>query len=126
ISSGGMHPTKQNEALASKAPKLQPEDARIDWSMTTDEIVNRVRAFNPRPGAWTMWQGKRLKIYKATSSSDMSTGDIGTLDVLDERVLVDTGGERISLEEVQPEGAKRIAAGEFVRGYRPASGDRLE
>lgn len=128
IEVSAVHPTHQNESVrggATSAPKLTADDARIDWSMGETAIVNRVRAFNPRPGAWTTWRGKRLKIFKASSSSDASTGEPGTLDVLDERLLVDTGEMRISLEELQPEGAKRMSAAEFVRGYRPASGDHL-
>lgn len=125
IEVSGVHPTHQNSSIATAAPKLSSDDARIDWSMQESAIANRVRAFNPRPGAWTTWQGKRLKVFKASTSSDMSIGEPGTLDVLDERLLVDTGGERISLEEVQPSGAKKMSAAEFVRGYRPASGDRL-
>lgn len=125
IASGGVIPKPQNDSMASLAPKLSTQDARIDWSMEGPQIVNRVRAFNPRPGAWTLWSGRRVKVWRASISTDTSIGDPGTIDVLGERVVVDSASERIALEEVQPEGSKRMSGAEFVRGYRPSSGDRL-
>lgn len=123
---GETNPMPQKEDLATYAPKIGPEDARIDWSLAGEEIEARVRAFNPKPGAWTTLRSKRIKIWRLSLSGDASTEDPGTIHVDGERILVDTKGVRIVLDEIQPEGGKRMSAAEFVRGHRPMSGEKAE
>jgi methionyl-tRNA formyltransferase len=115
----------QPEAGSTYASKLTSEDAHIDWSVPASSILNRIRAFSPRPGAWSVLNGKRLKILKARLA-DRGDGSSGVLSVTSEGGLrVGAGEGALELEQVQPEGRSRMTAAEFVRGYRPRPGDRL-
>lgn len=64
---GRLRWTPQDPAAATFAPKLGPEDGRLDWSEPAAALARRVRALAPRPGAWTEWQGERLRVLAATS-----------------------------------------------------------
>ncbi len=112
--------TPQPEEGVTYASKLTPEDAHIDWTMPAEAIHNRVRAFNPRPGAWTTLNGKRLKIWQADLAPQLSEAVPGTVTVDGEELVVDTGSERLRLRQVQPEGRARMTAADFVRGYGSA------
>jgi methionyl-tRNA formyltransferase len=118
-------PTPQDDSRATYAPKLKVEDARIDWSLPAEEISARVRAFNPKPGAWGMLGPKRIKIWRTAPSNEHSTGAPGTVEIRDETILVNTGTKRLFLEEVQLEGARRMDAAEFVRGHRNLLRDQI-
>lgn len=122
-----VEPQVQNENEATNARKLTPKDSRIDWSLPPHIIVRRIRAFDPRPGAWTMLAGKRLKLWRAMAA-DVSTPlpDPGTVIATAPDLLVSTGGGAIALQVVQPESGSRLSAAEFVRGHRPVAGDRFE
>ena len=111
-----MTPQVQPEDGVSFASKLTPEHAHIDWSMPAEQIRNRIRAFNPRPGAWTSFNGKRLKIWRA-EPIDRSSHAPGTLSGHDGEPTVHTGTRQLRLVEVQPEGKARMSGPEFVRGY---------
>lgn len=136
IESGKATPEAQNESLATYAPKISAEDAHLDWSKPAEKIANKVRGLTPRPGAWGVLNGKRLKIWKAKEGLELpgdpadltdaaSAGPPGTLYIEGDRMLVGTGSGLLALEEVQPEGKARMNAGEFIRGYRPATGDLI-
>jgi methionyl-tRNA formyltransferase len=141
IECGAIERRPQDDDLATLAPKLTPADARIDWSQHAPAVVNRIRAFNPRPGAWTMAGGKRLKIWRArvhpgnggaeveeAAPGKRSPGAIRALAAVpgaDAGMLVGTGSGEVLVEEVQPEGSRRMAAADFLRGLRPATEARL-
>jgi methionyl-tRNA formyltransferase len=118
------HPQKQ--ALASFAPPINPKERKIAWDRPAEEIYNLIRALNPTPGAFCLWRGKRLKIWKAEKALDREGvhGVIIELTSLGPVVATGTGGLR--LLEVQPEGRRRISASEFMRGYHPVVGEKLE
>lgn len=126
LEAGGLTPRTQDASEATFAPKLTPADARIDWSLSAAEIANRVRAFDPRPGAWGMLGGRRLKVWRARVSAERPAGPPGTLRLdAGEKMVVEVGGGRLLLEEVQPEGGRRMSAAEFIRGHRPKTGDAI-
>lgn len=115
----------QNYALATYAPKLNRDDGKIDWAERADVIERKVRAFNPWPGAFTTVAAKsgkprNLKIFSA-SIVDL-TGEPGEILPTEERSLVIAASDRaLSLEEVQPEGKRRMTSAEFLRGFNVAS-----
>jgi methionyl-tRNA formyltransferase len=116
----------QDDTHATYASKLTSEDAHIDWSLPADKVVNRVRAFNPRPGAWGILNSRRLKVLGAAATRLPSDAAPGVMDLSEPKVLaVNTGSDRVILTEVQPEGRSRMGAEEFIRGYRPKSGDLI-
>ena len=116
---GRLHeitPTVQPEEGVTYASKLTPEHAHIDWSLPAEQIRNRIRAFNPRPGAWTTFNGKRLKVWRA-ELTEIRSSHPGTMSGQAGELTADTGSQRLRLLEVQPEGKGRISGAEFVRGY---------
>lgn len=110
-------PQPQPEEGVTYAAKLTPEDARIDWSLPAEAVRNRIRAFNPRPGAWTVLNGRRLKVWRAEDSGDFSRRAPGTVTLEGEDLKVHCGSGSLLLTEVQPEGKGRMSAAEFLRGY---------
>jgi methionyl-tRNA formyltransferase len=125
LEAGSIEPQPQDGSLASYAGKLTPEDARIDWGQPGGSILNRVRAFSPRPGAWTTLDGRRLKVWKARphggpapdgAPGSFAGGAGGSL-------VVATGEGGLKLDEVQPEGGRRMSGAEFLRGRRGAGGN---
>lgn len=119
----------QNQAEASLAPILTKEDGRIDFGRTAHEIYNRLRGFQPWPGAFTKFRGKMLGVTAARptakTTANSSPGE-GQLLVRGSQLFVGCGqGTVLDLLEVQPEGKKRMATHDFVQGHRPHDGDRL-
>jgi methionyl-tRNA formyltransferase len=120
----------QDETLATYAPPLGPEDERIVWSDPAEAVFNRVRGLNPWPGAYSVWRGKRLKIWwvepkeKATIP-DPRPGRIVAVDS-DGIEVTCGGGQAVVLKQVQPEGKNPMAVSEFIRGYRPRLGEEFD
>jgi methionyl-tRNA formyltransferase len=124
MESGEGRPVPQDDSQATNAPKITPEDARLDWSRPAKELARRVRAFDPRPGAWTRFRSKRLKVYGARRR--LGEGEEpGRVVVEGGELSVQASDGRLVLFEVQPEGRRRMTGEEFVRGYRP-DGELLE
>jgi len=114
----------QDNSQASLAPILKKEDGLVDFSRSAAEIVNRLRGFQPWPGAYTRFRGKSFQIIKARPGTDAVPQ--AELRVTSDRLLVGCGhNSSLELLEVQLEGKKRTAAQDFVRGYRPAEGDKV-
>jgi methionyl-tRNA formyltransferase len=125
LESGTLHPEPQDDSRATYANKMSPDEARIDWTLSATAINNRIRAFNPRPGAWTMFEGKRLKVM-STEVSDTGDGKHpGEIRLDRESLFVGTGSGELRLIEVQPEGRGVMSAEEFVRGRRISGGEKF-
>lgn len=127
---GDLEPQPQNEALATYAPQIKKDEGRINWRESADAIARRVRAFYPWPGTFTHWQGKSLKIMRATvidSWSPAGNEDLfpGTVVAAAEGPAVVTGEGALQLLEVQLAGKRPIEADDFARGARGFVGARL-
>jgi len=118
-------PQAQDHSRASLAPILRKEDGRIDFSRSAAEIHNRLRGFQPWPGAFTGFRGKQLVICSARVVIGTGLPSPGSLLVEDNRLLAGCRDCFLELVEVQPEGKKRMAARDFINGYRPQSGEKL-
>ena len=117
IAAGTVTFTKQNNSLASPAPKLKKEDGMIDWKLTAPEIVNRIRAFYPFPGSCTgCGNGRTLGITNARVVPIAHTCEPGTIISISETLLVAAGKDAVELIEVKPECKKAMKAQEFVCG----------
>jgi methionyl-tRNA formyltransferase len=126
LQAGTITPRKQEDALATLAPILTREDGRIDFARDAAEIYNRWRGFHPWPGAWTMLDGKKLTVHAMKPIKDAAGAEPGVIGVEHGRLLVACGGgSAIEIVELQLEGKKRMAAGDFLRGHALASGMRL-
>jgi methionyl-tRNA formyltransferase len=118
-------PQVQDHSRASLAPILRKEDGRIDFSRSAAEIHNRLRGFQPWPGAYTSFRGRQLVICGARVVVSTGLPSPGSLLVEDNRLLAGCHDSFLELVEVQPEGKKRMAARDFINGYRPRSGEKL-
>ncbi len=119
-------PVPQDHAQATLAPILKKEDGLVDFSRTATEINNRLRGFQPWPGAYTQFRGRGLKLISAAPEDTPSNLSPGELRVGDEKLYAGCGQRTVlQLLQVQPEGKKIMAAREFVNGYHPAAGERL-
>ena len=115
-----ISPVVQDHSHATLAPILKKEDGLIDFKLTATEIHNRLRGFQPWPGAYTSFRGKNLKIIDARPATDGFSLTAGEMRVAGHRLLVGCGATTIlELIQVQPEGKRGITAKEFVSGYRP-------
>jgi len=112
---GDIVPEKQDEAQASYAPILKKEDGRIDWSLSADEIVNRVRGFEPWPGCYGSLRGQRVHVWKAKQAG--GSFHEGHLQMLGKKLYAGCKGGAIELLEVQLEGKKRMTAAAFLNGF---------
>jgi methionyl-tRNA formyltransferase len=124
LEAGMIRPQKQDDARASLAPILKKEDGRIDFSRSAQEIFNRFRGFQPWPGAFTTFRGKGLNVTAIKIAAERLAP--AELLVREGQLFVGCGNESaIELLEVQPEGKKRMAARDFVQGYRPETRERV-
>jgi methionyl-tRNA formyltransferase len=124
LPSGTLRPRPQDHAQATLAPILKKEDGRIDWRRSAPEICNRLRGFQPWPGAFTTFRGKNLNIW-AAAPVDRRVPQ-GELAIDGDVLIAGCGGDTaLELLEVQPEGKKRMPAVDFIHGYRPRSGEHL-
>jgi methionyl-tRNA formyltransferase len=119
-------PVQQDHAQATLAPILKKEDGLVDFNRTAIEVHNRLRGFQPWPGAYTQFRGKSLKLIAARSEDALANLVAGELRIGDEKLFVGCGARTVlELLQLQPEGKKIMAAREFINGYHPAAGERL-
>lgn len=115
---GTITPQPQDDTLATYAPKIRPEDARLDWAQPAAVVRRAVRAFNPMPGAHTTFDGARLKVHLAVAAE--GSGQPGEVLRHDPAgPVVACGSGALCLTEVQPAGKPRMSGEDFVNGYRP-------
>ena len=116
----------QNHEEATYAPLLTKELECIDWTQSADNIHNLIRGLNPWPGSYTICRNKRLKLWGSEVLAEETDKQAGTIiRVENERLVVAAGTGVIALTSVQPEGKKRMAAGDFARGYQITVGEIL-
>jgi len=131
IALGEAKPMIQDSGEATSAPLLKREDGLIDWRMTSSEITNRVRAFQPWPGSYTSFRGSKLIIWRARAVSEMAVAqgvNPGTILNLGDNAMTIAcaGSSAMRIEEIQVEGKRRMTAREFVNGARLKAGDRID
>jgi methionyl-tRNA formyltransferase len=124
LQAGTIQPQRQDEALATLAPILKKEDGRIDFGRSAQEIWNRLRGFQPWPGAFTSFRGKGLHVTAIRLASEQVPQ--AELVVKDGQLFVGCGNNSaIGLLELQPEGKRRMSSGDFISGYRPQRGEKM-
>lgn len=130
IELGKADEVEQDDSLATYAPKVTRDDARVDWTMTADEISRVIRAYDPRPAAFTTLAGTDVKLFGARLASQASLhgaekGEPGEVIAVSEGVIVSCGDAAICIRDVQPSGRKRMRASEWSRGRGVSIGDRF-
>jgi methionyl-tRNA formyltransferase len=118
-------PLKQDPALATYAAKITKQEAVIDWREDAAQIVRKVRAYNPFPGAVSELDGERIKIWRA-HIADRGAGVPGTVCAgMPGKLVVACGSGALELLELQRAGGKRLAADTFLAGHAIAPGARF-
>ncbi|MFJ3902503.1 methionyl-tRNA formyltransferase [Streptomyces sp. NPDC090025] len=107
------------------APKIQVEDALVDFAAPALRVDRVVRGCTPAPGAWTVFRGERLKLVQAALLTDRTDLAPGELSVGKNNVYVGTGSHAVELLWVQPQGKKPMKAADWARGVRIAPGERV-
>lgn len=124
IEDGSLEARQQPDDGVSFAPKILVDDARIDWTHPAVGIDRQVRACTPAPGAWSTFDGMRIKIGPLRPADGPALAP-GVLEVTKNAVLVGTATTPLQLGDVKPHGRKQMAAADWARGARLASGARL-
>ena len=137
---GTIAPQSQDDTKATYAPLLKREDGRIDWSLTAQQIDNRMRGFAPWPGAFTSFRGQRCHLWgrshtpAAATLASLSSSTPTVESTIFPGTLLANGvdldvmcgeGTRLRLEALQLEDRKRVAASEFLSGARLQPGERF-
>lgn len=123
-----LTPTPQAHDQATLAPMLKKEDGRIDWHQPATTISNRIRGMNPWPGAFTFYDEKRLKIFRAVALPAEGTAvPPGTVvPAFPDELRVATGNGLLSVLEIQGESGNRLTISEFLRGHSMPAGTMFD
>lgn len=125
IEDGSLHAVPQPIEGITLAPKIQVEDAHVDFAAPALRVDRVVRGCTPAPGAWTVFRGERLKLIQVTPLPDRTDLAPGELAVGKNNVYAGTGSYAVELLWVQPQGKKPMKAADWARGVRIAPGERL-
>jgi methionyl-tRNA formyltransferase len=124
---GLVKPQPQDDAQATYAAKLTRENAVVDWSRTAHEVGRHVRAYDPKPGAWSRVRGAEVKLFGARVAprgTAHGPGDVLAIDA--DGMIVACGGGAVRITAVQPAGKRRLAPVEWAHGRGVAVGDRFD
>ena len=124
IEDGNLEARPQQLDGVTYAPKVLVEDAHVDWEDPAIGVDRRIRACTPAPGAWTTYDGERMKLGPVTLT-DRDPLPPGLLEVAKNAVYVGTGTQPVRLGEVKAFGKKAMPAADWARGVRVESGARL-
>jgi methionyl-tRNA formyltransferase len=125
IADGSLVARAQDGEGVSYAPKIEVDDARVDWTAPARHIDRLVRACTPTPGAWTTFRGERLKLgpVRLRGAHDLAPGK---LEARKDGVAVGTASTDVELGTVQTPGKRPSAAADWARGARIARGESVD
>ena len=122
-----IEPREQSEEKATFAPVLSREDGLVEWALDAFQIERRVRGFQPWPNAYTSFQSRRLIIWRAAGENDsraIAPGEV--VEARGDKLSIACGSETVlHLQEVQPEGKKRLSARDFMNGVHLRAGEKF-
>jgi methionyl-tRNA formyltransferase len=109
------------------APKIDKQEAKLDWTADAVTLKNLVRGLNPNPGAYLILNDKRVKVWRAAALPAIRPAPPGEIiEVTPAGIVVACGRGALLLTEVQPAGKTRLAGSDFARGYRPQPGTMVK
>ncbi|HEY2846886.1 MAG TPA: methionyl-tRNA formyltransferase [Pyrinomonadaceae bacterium] len=122
-----IEPRKQDDSRASLAPILKKEDGLIDWSLPVKKIERRIRGFQPFPSSYTFHDALRLTIWTACQATADASHPPGViLECTGDRLIVQCGrGTALAIQDIQPEGKRRMPVRDFLNGTKLTVGDTL-
>lgn len=126
LEQGTLTPRPQDHSQATFAPKIESTLGQIEWSQPARTIFNLIRGLNPSPGAYTFWEGQRLKLFFSRvvpSSASAKPGQV--IGISSRGPVVQCGQDALEVTEVQPAGKRRMSGNDFVNGYKIRAGARF-
>ncbi|MDC3152305.1 methionyl-tRNA formyltransferase, partial [Pelagibacteraceae bacterium] len=121
VSSGKAIFIKQNDKKATYAKKIDKAETQINWNDEAENVVAKINAFNPKPGAWFVYKKERIKILKAKEIA--KKGKAG--EVLDNKLIIGCAVNAIQILRIQKEGKKEMEVKEFLIGNNLEKGTKL-
>ncbi len=125
IEDGSLEAREQPSEGISFAPKITVGDARVEWNEPAIAVDRRIRACTPGPGAWSTWDGERIKVGPVRPVGRERL-EPGLLEVTKSDVFVGTATGPVRLGRVKPFGKKEMDAADWARGVRIEPGSRFE
>jgi methionyl-tRNA formyltransferase len=118
MSIGNATETPQDDSLATYAPKVTREHARVDWTLSADEVCRIVRAYDPKPGAYTSLNGVEVKLFGARRIDDPEeqAAEAGRVVGMRQGIIVQCGDGQVCIRDVQPAGKSRMRSSDWHRG----------
>ncbi|MDC0145274.1 methionyl-tRNA formyltransferase [bacterium] len=113
-----INPVIQDESKKTLAPKIKKEDLKIDWNNSSLDIHNKIRAFDPFPGAYCFLNGKRIKLFGSSEFNydDGILKETGEIIIKDKLLLIKTNTKKmINISMVQLEGKNKISSSDFIK-----------
>ena len=128
LDQGSIFPKKQKDETATLVPKISIDDCRINWNNPAKIIHNQIRAFSPKPGAFTFLKGKRVKLFNSKELKNKENPVLkpGEIKYLKPDLLVGTGTNTIQINQIQFEGRKILPVSQFISGYHKIIGERFD
>jgi methionyl-tRNA formyltransferase len=125
LETGAVDEVPQDHSAATYAPKVTRDAARISWSRTADEIARAIRAYDPKPGAWTMHRGIETRLFggRAVPGRSGPAGEV--LEIGKTGIVIGAGDDSVLAVVVQPSGKRRMSPSELAAGRQIAVGDVL-
>ena len=128
LAQGSAQPQVQDEELVTYAEKLSKDEARMDWSLSAEQLERCIRAFNPWPMSWFMVDEQPVKVWKASVLPSSTQAEPGTIiEASKSGIQVATAEGILNLESLQPAGKKAMSAQDLLNSRREwfVPGNRL-
>lgn len=121
----------QDSKKATKAPRINKSDGKIDWNRSAKQIVDQIRAFTPWPTSFCTWshgkQPLRLIVHQATTMQIETDAPPGTVIAIDKKLLaIQTAEDALVIQQLQPAGKKSMPVTDFLRGSKIAVGQLMD
>ena len=129
IDMGAASEVDQDDSIATYAPKVTRDDAKVDWTLSAGEVSRIIRAYDPKPSAFTTLSGNDVKLFGARmpgeSGETLRASEPGEVIDIRDGIFVACRDSSICVRDVQPSGRTRMQATEWARGRGISIGDRF-
>ena len=123
---GIVSPINQKLDGIKYANKIHKNEAEIDWELTSIEIFNKVRAFDPFPGTYTRYSSKIIKVIKTNLSDIVHNFEPGTIINTNQKIIIACGNKSaLEIKLLQKPGKRMISANDFLNGTKIIVGEKF-
>ena len=118
LAKGKINLIIQDNSQSTRAPKINKDMLKIDWSWPGEKINNWVRGLSPYPAMYTVYKEKKIKIFKVKLLKEVSNSRPGKIEIIDsKRLIIHSKNYMVSILELQQEGKKRLKVEDFLKGF---------